>query len=256
MARSIFGLVASERGPGLDETAAPPLVREAAQVFECRLVTHEVADDAEHRFVLEVERIQMQPLWAEVLEKGGRGPRLPVDYGFRQSGETWFSRPRVRTSGPRLRPSFEVVVDKPPERVLADFKAALARPDADVVAKVRDDVLQVQMPRPEVTTWSPSMDLRVEGRQGKTVVYGRIGPQPQVWTTFMFFHMIIAMSGLGGLMWGIAAAAAGESAWPVWIAVIALFLHAFVAGAAFIGQGLGSDQMHRLRAFVDDVLER
>lgn len=252
MAQSVFGLADSPRAAS---APLPKLVTQAVQAFECVLVSAEADADGEHRFVLEVESILMPPAWFDVLEHGGRGPRLPVDYGFRKNNGTWMSRPRVRTSGPRLRPTFEVVVDRSPEQVLADFRSALARPDADVVAKVRDDVLQVQMPRPEVTTWSPSMDLRVEGRDGKAVIYGRIGPQPQVWTTFMFFHMMIAMAGLGGLMWGIAQAAAGGSAWPVWIAVIALFLHAFVAGAAFVGQGLGSDQMHRLRSFVDDVLD-
>ena len=255
MARSMFALRPSTCGPAADGSVAPPIVSEAIQAFECRLVTSESGDDGEQRYVLEVEAIQMQQLWAEILERGGRGPRLPVDYGFRRTSETWMSRPRVRVSGPRLRPAFEVVVDRPPDLVLADFKAALARPDVDVVAKVRNDVLQVGMPAPEVTTWSPSMDLRVEGQNGRTVVYGRIGPQPQVWTTFMFFHMMIAMMGIGGLMWGIGSAAAGGSAWPMWIALAAAFLHAFVAGAAFIGQGLGADQTHRLRAFVDDVLE-
>jgi flavin reductase (DIM6/NTAB) family NADH-FMN oxidoreductase RutF len=252
MAQSIFALVDSPRAA---DSPRPKLVTQAVQAFECLLVSSESQADGEHRFVLEVESIFMPRAWFDVLEHGGRGPRLPVDYGFRKNNGTWMSRPRVRVSGPRLRPTFEVVVDRSPEQVLVDFRAALARPDADVVAKIRGDVLQVGMPRPEVTTWSPSMDLRVEPRDGKAVVHGRIGPQPQVWTTFMFFHMMIAMAGLGGLMWGIGQAAAGGSAWPVWIAVIALFLHAFVAGAAFVGQGLGSDQVHRLRSFVDDVLD-
>jgi flavin reductase (DIM6/NTAB) family NADH-FMN oxidoreductase RutF len=255
MARSVFSLRPSSRGPGTDGCVSPPIVSEAIQSFECRLVASESGDDGEQRYILEVEAIQMQHVWAEILERGGRGPRLPVDYGFRRTSETWMSRPRVRVSGPRLRPVFEVVVDRPPDLVLADFKAALVRPDVEVVAKVRNDVLQVGMPAPEVSTWSPSMDLRVEGRDGKTVVHGRIGPQPQVWTTFMFFHMMIAMMGIGGLMWGIGSAAAGGSAWPMWITLVAAFLHAFVAGAAFIGQGLGADQTHRLRAFVDDVLD-
>lgn len=253
MAQSIFTLTPSPRQTV--DTPRPKFVAQAIQVFECLVISSESQPDGEHRFLLEVESIFMPPAWFQVLEHGGRGPRLPVDYGFRKNNGTWMSRPRVRVSGPRLRPTFEVVVDRSPEQVLADFRGALSRPDADVVAKIRGDVLQVGMPRPEVTTWSPSMDLRVEPREGKAVVYGRIGPQPQVWTTFMFFHMLIAMAGLGGLMWGIAQAAAGGSAWPVWIAVIALFLHAFVAGAAFVGQGLGSDQVHRLRSFVDDVLD-
>ncbi|MCA9517472.1 MAG: flavin reductase [Myxococcales bacterium] len=255
MAHSIFTPVPSARDAGADGTAAPPLVREAVQVFECRLVSRdEGTDPTELRFVLDVEAVQMSPYWAKVLEAGGQGPRLPVDYGFRRASESWLSRPTVKTFGPRLRPRFEVTADRPPEQVLADFRAALARPDAPIVGKIRGENLQLGLPPAEVTTWSPSLDLHVEPHGTGAIVRGRVGPQPQVWTTFMFLHLFIALCGLSGLMWGIGAALAGESAWPCWIALAAAFLNAFVAGAAFIGQGLGADQTHELRSFVDDVL--
>jgi flavin reductase (DIM6/NTAB) family NADH-FMN oxidoreductase RutF len=246
----------SPRPDAADGTKAPPLVDGAVQVFECTLISQQTAADGEeHRFVLEVEAIRMPAEWAEILERGGRGPHLPVDYGFRRGSESWHSRPQVASFGPRLRPKFEVRLERPPERVLADFKAGLARPDVALTAKIRGEAMQIGLPEAELHTWSPSLDLRVEPDEGGgTVVRGRIGPQPQVWTTFMFFHMLIAMVGIGGLMWGLAASLAGESAWPAWLGLVAVFLHAFVAGAAFIGQGLGADQIHRLRSFVDDTL--
>lgn len=262
MPQSIFKLVNSECANGLDGTLAPPLVTEAIQVFECRLIAAEPVDGAaaavdgvaEHRFSLEVEAIRMLPYWAGVLESGRRGPRLPVDYGFRRATDRWMHGPGVTASGPRLRPRFEVQVDRPPELVLADFRAALARPDGPVVGKIRGDVLQIGLPAAELTTWSPSLDLSVSASAQGSVIHGRIGPQPQVWTTFMFFHALIALCGLGGLVWGLSQGVAGGSPWALWITAVAVFLHAFVAGAAFIGQGLGADQTHRLRSFVDDVL--
>jgi len=256
MARSIFSLVPSARGPGADGSEAPPLVAEALQVFECSLVSADVGADDEHRFVLEVERIAMLPRWAAALEAGRGSPRLPVDYGFRRASDTWLSRPRTIVSGPRLRPSFEIEVERAPDRVKADFVEALSRPGATLVGKARGDVIQLTMPKEQLTTWSPHVDMRVDPKPdgAGSIVRGRIGPQPQVWTTFMFFHMLIALCGLGALMWGLSQMMAGESAWALWGIPIALFLHAFVAGAAFIGQGLAADQTHTLRSFLDDVL--
>lgn len=254
MPHSVFTTLPSARDDAPDGTAAPPLVKEAVQVFECRLLSATDGDDGEHRFVLDVEAIQMAPYWARILEAGGQGPRLPVDYGFRRVSDTWLSRPTVTTFGPRLRPRFEMTTARPPEQVRADFRAALARSDAPIVGKVRGDSLQLGLPPSELTTWSPSLDLTLEATEQGTLLRGRVGPQPQVWTTFMFLHLFIALCGLGGLMWGIGAAVAGESAWPAWIALGAVLLNAFVAGAAFIGQGLGADQTHKLRSFVDDVL--
>jgi flavin reductase (DIM6/NTAB) family NADH-FMN oxidoreductase RutF len=248
MARSPFGLLPSAR-----DEKAPPLVREAVQVFECELVSHESSDD-EWRFVLSVVQISMQPYWARALETGRGAPRLPIDYGFRRGSERWTSKPRVVVSGPSLRPKFSVTVERPPEVVLEDFRAALGRSDLRIAGKIRGDVMQIGMPADERTTWSPSMDVHVQPSPQGTIVHGRIGPQPQVWTTFMFFHMMLALIGLGGLMWGVSSLAIGGSGDPLWIPLGALLMHLFVAGAAFIGQGLGAEQTHRLRALIDDVL--
>jgi len=256
MRQSVFTLLPSTRAAGQDGSLAPPLVAEAVQVFECTLVTHQ-SGEGEERFVLEVDAVKMQPRWAAALEAGRGSPRLPIDYGFRKGADTWMSHPRTVVSGPRLRPAFEIEVPRAPERVIADFEEALARPGTPVVGKVRDAVVQLTMPATELTTWSPHVDLRVDPRGDGApgaIIRGRIGPQPQVWTTFMFFHLLIAFAGVGGLMWGISQALTDESAWALWAVPIALFLHAFVAGAAFIGQGLGADQTYKLRSFLDDVL--
>jgi flavin reductase (DIM6/NTAB) family NADH-FMN oxidoreductase RutF len=253
MPNSIFTCVAS-RLAAADDKVTPPLVAEAVQVFECRLLQSEPWGEGELRFLLEIEGISMQPYWARVLESGRSGPRLPVDYGFRRGSSTWMSRPSVVVSGPRLRPEFIAEVSRSPESVIEDFAAALRRPGSPVVGKVIGNVLQLNIPSAEVTTWSPSMELAVEPGPGGSTIHARIGPQPTVWTTFMFLHLLIAMIGLGGLMWGLSKWFLGGELWALWIPVAAVLLHAFVAGAAFIGQGLGADQIYRLRTFMSDVL--
>ena len=211
-------------------------------------------DAEERRFTLEVEAIRMQPRWRDALENKRRGPRMPVDYGRRRLSDAWMAGPGVQMSGPRLRPRFTAEVDKAPEVVLAEFKAALARPDAPVVGNVRGLTMQLGLPEKDVTTWSPGLDISLTPTERGTSIYGRIGPQPAVWTAFMFTHLLILMFGIAGLMWGIAQSMSGGSPWAFWFLPTALFLHLFVAGAAFIGQGLGADQTHRLRSFIDDVL--
>jgi flavin reductase (DIM6/NTAB) family NADH-FMN oxidoreductase RutF len=257
MAKNPFELLDSSLEPGLDGTAAPPLVADAEQVFECRLVSVVRAGEGEERhFLLEVERVALKPRWAEVLERGGRGPRLAVGYGFRHAGGTWLSRPAVNVSGPRLRPRFDIEVEQSADAVEAAFRAALARSGCPVAGKVRRRLFQLNPLPGEVTTWSPSLELRIEANErGGCIVRGRIGPQPHVWTTFAGVHMLLVMLGVAGLMGGISLGLVHGTYWPMWIPVGTLFLNAFVAGAAFIGQGLGAEQTYRLRSFVDDVLE-
>lgn len=47
----------------------------------------------------------------------------------------------------------------------------------------------------------------------------------------------------------------GESPWALAGVPAALALVGFTYGAAFIGQGLGAEEMYRLRSFVDDCVE-
>jgi flavin reductase (DIM6/NTAB) family NADH-FMN oxidoreductase RutF len=248
MKQSIFTFI----GSAIE--GAPPLVAESVQAFECKLSRAQPWGEADERFLLDVENVRMQRYWARVLEDGRTGPRLAVDYGFRKAASTWMSRPVMATRGPRLRPQYVIEVARPPDRVLADFAAALQRPDTGVWGKTRGNVLQINIPLEEQTTWSPSMELAVEPAPNGSVVYARIGPLPQVWITFIFIHLFIAMIGLSGFVWGISQLFMGGPTWALGVFAGALFLHAFVAGAAFVGQGLGADQIYRLRTFASDVL--
>jgi hypothetical protein len=98
------------------------------------------------------------------------------------------------------------------------------------------------------------MDLEVEPHEEGSRLRARIGPHPHVWTLFVGLHAFVGFSGLGGVMYGLSQWTAGESPWALWALPLMLVLHAFIAGAAFIGQGLGADQTYQLRSFMDDVL--
>ncbi len=256
MAKSPFRLLDSKRAPGRDGSSAPPLVAEAEQVFECRLIELEQrTEPAEWRYLLEVEVVHLRPRWARALEEGGRGPRLSVGYGFRHASKSWLSRPSVTVSGPRLKPRFEMEVDEPLGQVVEAFRIELGRAECPVVGKVAPGMLMLSVPEAEKRLWSPVLELMLEASESGTRLRGSIGPHPHVWTTFTVLHLLLAICGLAGLTWGISMAAIDGRYWPFGIPLATLALHAFVAGAAFIGQGLSAEQMHGLRNFVDDVLQ-
>ena len=89
---------AEDRSVGV---AYPDIVNEAIQVFECSLDSFEV-DESIHsqRSVLTIEKVLLKGRWHRALLRGGaarRGrhaviPPLPVDYGFRNNVNFWFSR--------------------------------------------------------------------------------------------------------------------------------------------------------------------
>jgi flavin reductase (DIM6/NTAB) family NADH-FMN oxidoreductase RutF len=91
MKNSIFSLVPSHRaGPG----PYPQIVAEAVQVFECSWDSnhpHET-NGLEHHYLLKIDKIVMHEKWRRALIEGEGFPRLPVDYGYRDSLHFWFAR--------------------------------------------------------------------------------------------------------------------------------------------------------------------
>lgn len=71
----------------------PRIVLESVQVFECSWDSshpHET-HGLEHHYLLRIEKIVMHATWKKALIAGGEFPRLPVDYGYRDSLNFWFA---------------------------------------------------------------------------------------------------------------------------------------------------------------------
>ncbi|MDP1918851.1 MAG: hypothetical protein Q8L14_21560 [Myxococcales bacterium] len=95
MKNSVFTVLPSRReAPGAGPF--PNIVAEAVQVFECtwdRSHPHET-HGLEHHYLLRIERIVMHAKWRKALLEGGEFPRLPIDYGYRDSMHFWFTKGR------------------------------------------------------------------------------------------------------------------------------------------------------------------
>jgi hypothetical protein len=235
----------------------PDGVREAIQLFECRLSDAGEQRDIDSRsrhFALQIERILLRPWWRSALEDGTQAPPLPIDFGFRDPTAAWLSRPGSRATRLRLRPRFETVVSLEPDVVQARFEARADDPSTGLEASFRGNHFVFDFRESERRIGTPQLELQVHPDGEGTSVRARIGPHPHIWTLFVFIHAVIALGGVAGLVVGLAQLTLGGAAWALLGVPGALFLHAFVAGAAYIGQGMAADQVYRLRSFVEDTL--
>lgn len=256
MTHSVFRLTPSERPAGDTGETAPDVVSDALQVFECSVDydAHPKTVDNNIWLPLRVEKILLKSRWRVALEQGGPPPRLPIDYGFRAPTASWLSRAATRYDAPSLRPRFQITVPLTADAIVERFRRALGSPGCPLVGGATMKHVQLAIPAAERTTWSPTLDLMISDTDQGALLHGRIGPHPHIWTMFLGLHALVAFAGLGGLMYGFAQWTIGSTPWALWALPIALVLHGFVAGAAFIGQGLGADQVHRVRTFVEDTL--
>jgi len=155
-----------------------------------------------------------------------------------------------------MRPVFEVPVAAPAGAVLAQIRVALDEPGVRVEGVVMRAQAELTTRRVEAHFWSPCLSVEVLPRgDGAWALRGRFSPEPNVWMIFMAIYGMLALGAVGGLMYGVSQMIIGEAPWAFAAIPAALALMAFTYGAVFIGQGLGSEEMYRLRSFVDDCVE-
>jgi len=159
---------------------------------------------------------------------------------------------------PRQRPRFAVELHCGPEDVMAMLRDRLDGNVQDVVGTFSRRHGVLKMPLERRHFWSPQLSLtveEVEQEAGRTRVRGVIAPHPDIWTGFVFTYGTLFLVGLCGLMYGFAQLSLGQPPTAFVVPVAALALAGFVYGAAFIGQGLGADEVYQLRGYLDGCLE-
>lgn len=156
---------------------------------------------------------------------------------------------------PRLRPTFEIAAELPAREIRERIKAS-ADEARSVVATLVDKTKIELFPDPEaVHLWSPQLTLVLTEEDGHTNIRARFSPHPNVWTFYVAIHALGAFGTLGAGMFGLSQHLAGERPWALYALPIAPVLAALVWALAFVGQGLGAEQMYTLRRFVEEALE-
>lgn len=159
------------------------------------------------------------------------------------------------TRRPRMRPVFELPLRVEGAAVLRAVRAGLAGAGAPVEGVVLQSQAELTTRREEAHFWSPYLSVEVtEGDDGAWSLKGRFAPEPNVWILFMGIYGILGMCALAGAMYGASQVIVRESPWGFAAVPAALALIGFTYGAAFIGQGLGAEEMYKLRSFVDDCV--
>lgn len=119
----------------------------------------------------------------------------------------------------------------------------------------------------ECRVWSPALHLAVEPLDGAASsdgsvraggpwrLRGTFSPSSPVWTAFVAIYLGLTCAGIGAACWGGAQMILKEPPWAFVGVPIALLLAGFTYGAAFIGQGLGAEDMYTMRTFVERVAD-
>ena len=156
---------------------------------------------------------------------------------------------------PRARPRFTLELPLAPDVVVERVRKHL-EVDRRVSGAVFRRTLLLTVSDDETHFWSPHLDAQLEdGKDGGTLLTAMFAPHPQIWTSFIAVQALFGLLAIGAAVWLTSALILGQGLTLALVSLgVMLSGGGFAYGAAYVGQGLGSEQMYQLRAFLDAAL--
>lgn len=152
-----------------------------------------------------------------------------------------------------LRPRFQLELSEDKEILLQSFEKSQVEP---FLVKRLDEHVFIKFNKENIHFWSPQLHLEIEEIDPEnSKLYGVFGPNPALWTFFMFLHFGVATVFIILGIWAYSSAALDKTyslqlGLMGFMAVIWIVLYFFGRG----GKHKGKPQMEELYRFVMGVL--
>jgi hypothetical protein len=156
-----------------------------------------------------------------------------------------------------LRPRFQLRLSQDRISVLEAFGKAKTTQQKAVVSIVEDHIF-IRIPKAAQHFWSPQLHLELmDNEEGGCTIFGLFGPNPTVWTFFMFVHFAVATAFIALGIWAYTNASLNEP-YMVQLAcmvlLMLLWIGLYLGGQ--IGKKTGESQMGELHEFMQATLPR
>jgi len=154
-----------------------------------------------------------------------------------------------------LRPRFKFELKRNNQEALKLFEDVKNTSSDFIVSRVDDHVF-IRIPKIKQHFWSPQLHLEInEIDENTSTLNGLFGPNPTVWTMFMFFHFLVAVLFIGFGAWAYSNWSL-ENSYGLQIGVMVLMVVIWFVlyFAGQMGKKTGMDEMHLLHHFMRDTL--
>jgi hypothetical protein len=156
-----------------------------------------------------------------------------------------------------LRPRFQKLLDHNKEVVIAAFQQE-KEGDSTFVISIVDDHIFIKLPRRLQHYWSPQLHLEVNDlSENSTKMYGLFGPNPTVWTMFMFLHFVVATVFFVFGIWAYSNWSLEQSyAIQLFLTLMTVVIWFALYFFGRLGRLRGKPQMQDLNAFMEQTLSK
>ncbi|MBK6516595.1 MAG: hypothetical protein IPM79_00720 [Polyangiaceae bacterium] len=155
---------------------------------------------------------------------------------------------------PSPRPTFELRSKLPPDEIARRVGLELKGSDT-IAALALPTRVELTVIGEERRLWSPQLSADLIEHEGETRLRARFGPDPAVWIAYVFTYGALGTLALIALAYGVSQMMLKQTPTALIVAGATSLLGGLTYGASFVGQGLGSEQMYRLRATLVELAE-
>ena len=154
-----------------------------------------------------------------------------------------------------LRPRFKIQLEKDNQSALELFEKAKEEQNEFIVTRVDDHVF-IKFPKAKQHFWSPQLHLEINSEdENSSILHGLFGPNPTVWTMFMFLHFFVAVVFIGFGIWAYSNWSLDDSyIMQLFVMILMVILWFVLYFAGRLGRYKGKDEMHLLHNFMKKSL--
>lgn len=154
-----------------------------------------------------------------------------------------------------LRPRFKFDVDLANEIILKGFEDQKQQQKDFIVTRIDDHVF-IKFPKDQQHYWSPQLHLEINEKDVKScTVFGLFGPNPTVWTLFMFLHFAVAGLFIAFAIWAYTNMNLGHSyAIQLFMSLLTVVFWFLLYFVGRMGKAKGKPEMYKLHGFMRDTL--
>lgn len=150
-----------------------------------------------------------------------------------------------------LRPRFKMELNRPCSTICTRFAQTKKVQDRYVVSCV-DNHIFIKLPRQQQHFWSPQLHLEItESTDSSCQLHGFFGPNPTVWTMFIFLHVAVGILFMVNAVWLYTNYNLKNPIFlqkAIAVALVLIWILLYVAGR--VGKKKGKPNMRELYAFM------
>lgn len=152
-----------------------------------------------------------------------------------------------------LRPRFQLELEKPKEQLLTAFNTSDKK---QFIVKRLDDHIFIKIKKEDVHFWSPQLQLEITSdKENISKIHGLFGPNPTLWTFFMFLHFGVATIFITLSIWAYSSASLHKPyrlQLMLMLGMVILWSTLYASGR--IGRKKGKPQMRLLHEYMNSTL--